>query len=359
MLTKPAPLLHLDWLQMQVKWYNKSEAVFAPYFTVKKLSFGTRHFKCIQEIYIKKKRIATMTSEPCSEILDKELIIVKFDNWLLYDVTFRKRVTDFLIDNKLIFISFSRVDFCADFNLFDNGLLPEKFIKKYIYRKCLRLGRTPHVSHNFKQGKKEHIEKGLKFGSNLSEVTAYIYNKTLEMETIKWKPYLFMSWKKGGLDVEKNVWRVEFSMKSGGVLKCNTETGEIDLFLSLNLMQEAYIQKCFYKLYEKYFTFVWNDGQVRKDRMRKIKLFKYIYSPEILVAAEATSDADRSKKIFIKKLHEINNEMRGRDFFMNVYMQKFEEDIIHDSHLQTWAMKKGFNTQVQEKETRPFPYIYQ
>lgn len=270
-------------------------------------------------------------------------MIVKFDNWLLYDVTFRKRISEFLLLNHLIFISFSRVDFCADFNEFDNGLIPERFVKKYVYRKLLRLGRTPHVAHHFKQGKKEHIEKGLKFGSNLSDVTAYIYNKTLEMETIKWKPYIYMAWKKGGLDLKRNVWRLEFSMKSGGVLTVSEETGEIDLFLSLKLVEKEYIYKCFYKLYEKYFTFVWNDGQVRKDRMRKVKLFKYIYSPEILVHAEVTKDADRSKKIFIKKLHEMNNEMRGRDFYMNIYTQKFEEDLIADSHLQTWAMKHGFN----------------
>lgn len=343
MLTKPKPVVHLDWLQMSVKWYNKIEAKYASFYTIKKLDFSTRHFKVIEEVYIGKKRIATVTSKPCSEILDKDLIIVKFDNWLLYDNRFRKTISEFLSLNKLQFISFSRVDFCADFNEFDNGMKPDKFIKKYIYRKCLRLGRTPHVAHHFKQGKTEHIEKGLKFGSNLSDVTAYIYNKTLEMETIKWKPYIYLAWKKGGLNVEQNVWRVEFSMKQGSKLTANTETGEIDLFLSLELIAETYIQKCFYKLYEKYFTFVWNDGQVRKDRMRKINLFKYIYSPEILVNAEVTEDADRSKKIFIKKLHELNNELRGSDFYMNIYMQQFQTTLIEEAHLQTWAMKHGLN----------------
>lgn len=342
-MTQPAPVLHLDWLQMSVKWVSKSKARYAPLYEVKKLPFSTRHFKIIEELYINKKRICTITSQPCSEILDKDLIIVKFDNWLLYDNSFRKRIYEFLEANKMIFISFSRVDFCADFNFFDNGMKPDKFIKKYIYRKCLRLGRTPSVAHHFGQGKDEHVEKGLKFGSNLSEVTAYIYNKTLEMNNVHWKPYIYLAWKKGKLDVEKDVWRVEFSMKSGGVLKVDTESGEIDLFLSLELMQEAYIQKCFYKLYEKYFTFVWSDGQVRKDRMRKIKLFKYIYSPEILVNAEATEDANRSKKIFIKKLHEMNNEMRGKDFFMNIYMTEFQTKLIEDAKLQSWAMKKGLN----------------
>lgn len=347
MLTKPAPLLHCDWLQVSVKWHNNSEHKFAAFYTVKRLSFGTRHFKRVEEIYIGKKRIATVTSEPCSEILDKALTIVKFDNWLLYANQFRKVVSEFFSVNKLEFVSISRIDFCADFNLFDNGMKPDKFIKKYIYRRFLRKGKTPHVGHHFGQGKNEHFEKGLKFGSNLSEVTAYIYDKTREMETVKWKPYIYMAWKKGGLNLEEHIWRLEFSVKSGGILKANTETGEIDLFLTLDVIKAEYIYKCFYKLYERYFTFVWNDGQVRKDRMRVLKLFKYIYSPEVLVHAEPMRDADRSKKIFIKKLSELNDEMRGAGFYLNVYMDEFKHKLIEESHLQTWAMKHGLNTNKQ------------
>lgn len=343
MLTKPAPILHLDWIQMQVKWYIKSEPVFHKYYTIKKLDFGTRHFKVVQEIYIMKKRIATLTSKPHSGILDPDAMIVKFDNWVCYAINMRKIIYEFLELNKLEFISFSRVDFCADFNLFDNGMKPAKFVRQYIYRRMLRLGKSPNISHHFSQGKKEHITKGLKFGSNLSECTAYIYNKSLEMEKVKWKPWIYMAWKKGGLDVESDVWRLEFSMKSGGVLTANTETGELDLFLSLKLLEADYIYKCYYKLYEKYFTFVWNDGQVRKDRMRKVKLFKYIYSPEVLVNAEPMKDADRSKKIFIRKLHELNNELRGTDFYMNVYMNELKNKLIEESHLQSWAIYKGIN----------------
>lgn len=343
MLTKVAPVLHLDWIQMQVKWVNKLEPVFHRSYEVKTLEFGTRHFKCVQEVYLLKKRIATVTSKPHSGILDPDAILVKFDNWVCYAVNMRKIISEFLSLNRFEFVSFSRVDFCADFNLFDNGMHPDKFIKKYIYRKLLRLGRSPHAALHFKQGQKTHIMKGLKFGSNLSEVTSYIYDKTLEMETVKWKPHIYKSWIKAGLNVEQHVWRLEFSMKSGAKMTENTETGELDILLTMKLLEPDYIYKCFYKLYEKYFSFVWNDGQVRKDRMRPVKLFKYIYSPEVLVDAEGLRDADRSKKIFIKKLHELNNELRGRDFFMNVHLEQFKQLIISESMLETWAMHKGLN----------------
>lgn len=328
---------------MQVKWYNKLEPVFHSQYTIKTLDFGTRHFKVVQEIYVLKKRIATLTSKPHSGILDPDAMIVKFDNWVCYAVNMRKIIYEFLELNKLEFISFSRVDFCADFNLFDNGMKPANFIKKYIYRKFLRLGKTKNVAHHFIQGKTEHIEKGLKFGSNLSEVTAYIYNKTLEMETMKWKPWIYMAWKKGGLDVERPVWRLEFSMKSGGALVISRDTGEVDLFLSLDLIEWKCMHDSFFVLYQKYFQFVWNDGQVRRDRMRKLKLFVYIPWNQVLVKADGMTDADRSKKIFIKKLHELNNELRGRDFFMSIYGDQLKEVIIQDAHLQTWAMKHNIN----------------
>lgn len=346
MLTKPAPVLHCDWLQASVKWGPGSMRQFANFYTVKKLNITTRHFNRIEEVYIGKKRIATVTSQPCSEILDKDLTIVKFDNWLLYANQFRKVVSEFFSMNGLEFISISRIDFCGDFNEFDNGMLPDKFIKKYIYRRFLRKGRTPHVTHHFGQGKKEHYEKGLKFGSNLSEVTAYIYDKSRQMETEEWKPWIYMAWKKGGLDVERKIWRIEFSVKSGGILKANTDTGELDLFLTLQVIESEYIYKCFYKLYERYFSFVWNDGQVRKDRMRLLKLFKYIYSPEVLVHAEPLETANRSKKIFIKKLHELNNEMRGAGVYLNIYMDEFKTKLIEDAKLQSWAMKHGLNNHI-------------
>lgn len=344
MLTKPAPVLHLDWLQCQIKWVNKLKPNYASFYDVKRLEFGTRHFRCIEEVYMNKKRIATIASQPHSNILDPDALIVKFDNWVCYAVNMRKIISDFLAGNGFEFVSFSRVDFCADFNEFDNGMQCEKFIKSYIGRRCLRLGKSKNVAYHFSQGKESHVSKGLKFGSNLSEVTAYIYDKTLEMESVKWKPWIYKAWEKGGLDVKRHVWRLEFSMKSGGKLVCNTETGELDLFLSLKLLEFEYIYKCFYTLYEKYFHFVWNDGQVRKDRMRQVKMFKHLPCDDVLVNAEQMRDADRSKKIFIKKLHEMNNEMRGRDFHMNVYMTEFQRQLIEDSHLQTWAMKNGLNS---------------
>lgn len=270
-------------------------------------------------------------------------MIVKFDNWVLYDGGFRRYISEFFSEQQIEFVSISRIDFCGDFQKFDNGIYPEVFVKRYLYRKYLRLGRTTRVACNFGQGKHKHEWNGLKYGSNLSEVTAYIYDKTKEMEDIKWKPYIYMAWVKHGFDMKQPVWRCEFSVKSGGKLIANTETGEVDLFLTLKVIEYEYIYKCFYKLYERYFTFVHNDGQIRKDRMRKLKLFNYIYSAEVLVSAESTEDADRSKKIFIKKLHELNNEMRGAEFNMNVYIDQFKRKLIEDAKLTSWAMKKGFN----------------
>lgn len=341
MLTKVAPVLHLDWIQMQIKWQKKTEPVFHRMYEVKTLDFGTRHFKVVQEIYLLKKRIATLTSKPHSNILDPDAMIVKFDNWVCYAVNMRKLVVDFIECNNFEFISFSRVDFCADFNVFDNGMLPPNFIRKYIYRKCLRLGKSPNVAHHFSQGKKEHITKGLKFGSNLSEVTAYVYNKSLEMEVVKWKPWIFHSWQLGGLDVKQDVWRLEFSMKSGGTLIVNKDDGTLDLFLTLDLLDFKFMHDSYFVLYQKYFQFVWNDGQVRRDRMRKIQLFNFVPWNEILVHASEMKDANRSKKIFIKKLHELNNELRGRDFFMSIYGDQLKDTIISDASLQSWAMKKG------------------
>lgn len=343
MLTKPAPILHLDWLQMQVKWVDSFTPEFHRRYSVKTLEFGTRHFKCIQEVYVAHKRVATLASHPHSGILDPKAMLLKFDNWVCYDVHFERIVHEFLKLNNLDFISMSRLDFCADFNEFDNGMHPAKFIKKYVARKCLKTGKARKVRPTFSQGASEHIFEGLKFGSNLSEVGYYLYNKTLEMKEVKWKPWIFKCWEIGGLDTSKDVWRLEFSLKSGSKLLEDHVEGEVDLFVSLDTIKAELLAKCFFALYMKYFQFVWNDGKSRKDRMRPLKLLRHNFYGLYLVNAAKMSDADRSKKIFIKKLHEVNNELRGRDFFMSVEMDKYKATVIEDAHLQTWAMNKGFN----------------
>lgn len=351
MLTKPASVLHCDWLQLHLKRLDKLSTHFHRHYTVKKLDFSTRHFALIEEFYVMNRRVATLTSKPLSGILDPDSYLVKFDNWVLYDKRFREIVSDFLRLNEFEFISCSRVDFCADFNEFFNGMHPETFIRKYMYRKFLKTGKAKGVRPTFDQGKDKHIYSGLKFGSNLSEVTYYLYNKSKELREVKMKPWIVKSWRAGGLKVAEDyndhtsdVWRLEFSLKSGTKLLVNALTGEFDIFATMEIIKSEYMAKCFSILCLKYFTFVWNDGQVRKDRMRALKLFDLKRGIEVLVDTVNMKDSTRSDKIFIKKLHELNNEMRGRDFFMSVEMDKYKHTIISEKHLESWAMKKGINT---------------
>lgn len=296
------------------------------------------------------RRIATVTSQPHSGILDPDSLLVKFDNWVLYDKNFHCIVNEFIKLNNFYFIACSRVDFAGDFNLFDNGMNPENVIRKFVSRKFLKIGKVKGAEVRLDQGKNKHIFSGLKFGSNLSEVTYYLYNKTKELREEVHKPWIWQSWVDGGLrvptspvDRENEVWRLEFSLKSGAKLIVNKETGEFDLFASLEIMKIEYITKCYYILYYKYFLFFWNDGQVRKDRMRMLKLFDMHKPREILVDTTSMKDSSRATKIFVKKLHELNNEMRGRDFYMSAEMDRYKELVIKDHGLESWAMYKGYN----------------
>lgn len=343
MLTKTAPVLHLDWVQMHVKWVDKFHPEFHRNYVVKTLDFTTRHFRCVQEAFLKDKRICTITSKPHSGILDPDAILIKFDNWVCYDRNFKQIITEFISLNKLYFVQFSRLDFCADFNRFDNGMHPEKFISKYVGRRCLKTGKARKVRHTFSQGEDRHIGEGLKFGSNLSEITYYLYNKSLEMKEIKWKPYIYQSWKSGGLDVTQDVWRLEFSLKSGSKLLCDKKTGEFEAFTTIQVLEAEMVHRCFFVLYDNYFQFVWNDGQKRRDRMRELLLLKHVKTGLKLVNAREMIDATRSTKIFIKKLHELNAELRGTDIVMNSEMEHFKQTLIEKASLQSWAMYKGIN----------------
>lgn len=338
---KPAPILNCDYLDCHVNFSSQKAGSYPSHFTVKKLPHGTRHFSIIEEFFIEKKRIATIRRAPFSELLPAELVLCKFDNWTLYKYNPFDFASKFFRTCGLKFNNFARIDLSLDFQEFENGMDPSLFIKRYLTGSILKMGKAAKFKVVGTQTPKEHTYESLRFGSLLSEISYYIYNKTKEMEQVKWKPWIHSTWESNGFAIDKDVWRLEFSVKSGNKILLDADTGESKMIHSLETLQRDNMKIVYEVLRDKYWQFVWNDGQQKKNRMRKLKLFKPTEYNFQLCELEGHKEATRSTKIFIKKLEETATELRGADMEGVFAANHLKAKMISDFGLQQWAVRKG------------------
>lgn len=123
----------------------------------------------------------------------------------------------------------SRLDICLDFERFDYGDLPATFLERYIKKRYSKINQANIASRgrDMWDGRKWNY---IAWGSLKSMVGTKFYNKTLELKEKKDKPYIRQAWFASGLvndameltQTDKSgktyypeIWRVEFSIKSG------------------------------------------------------------------------------------------------------------------------------------------------
>jgi hypothetical protein len=336
----------IDWLQfsayVDVKTFDVLK--FNGVFKIERLNFATRHFKEIIEIYDTRqnKRVSTITYKPHSDTLPKNIAIIKIDNWLLYQNYLKTYLNDFIQRFNIQFKNLSRVDICADFNTIAyRNLKPQSFIKSFLSGKYIKLRKSKGQVY-FNNGEILDFQY-LKFGSGRSRVCSYMYNKTKELDEVLNKPHIRENWRKNNLSGE--VWRCEFRLQNFDFLLTDKETGEqinfngnIAGLNSLDIINQ--VQPLFDALADHYLTFKIKSKDSNKSRLKsfylfnnnKQFLFNRIYNDNI--------EAGRAEKIFIKKLYELNNELRGTDHELSIYGEQVLKKVINATELYDWAKHK-------------------
>lgn len=222
---------------------------------------------------------------------------------------------DFLARHGYMFKAISRFDLAADFNNFDNGHDPADFLRRYLsgYYHKIGLSRIRLYGHDFdggahvvKVGKRvlksavvEHLGhqvsvhgrdsmrqlvfNSARWGSPTSQVSVKLYNKTLELHEVKDKFYIRDAWKAAGLNCDKAIWRLEFSVNSSAKYWCWDESGKV-YTLKIDTLQDAealhFMWSC---LAAKYFVFTRreqtrNGTEQRKDRAERYMPFNIAQS---------------------------------------------------------------------------------
>ena len=157
---------------------------------------------------------------------------VRFVNRTCYYYNAGELMRDFLIKYGFEFVSISRIDICLDFEKFDKGDDPQKFVKRYIGHKYAKINQSQATAHFDDQWERREFNS-LSWGSKNSHISTKLYNKTVELYDDKLgafkKPYIIQSWFEcrliddpikvvkvlpDGKTYRPQIWRLEFSIQS-------------------------------------------------------------------------------------------------------------------------------------------------
>lgn len=297
-------VLSIDWLQL----HCSGVATFPADWQVERALYSTRQFKHIDTIYFSGLPFCELVHTPLSSILDDNMMLLKVNNARLYEPCMFDTLNHVIKTLKLNVKGVSRLDIACDLNKFHNNLAPENLIKKFFTQSYRKLGQTKFKA----QGDQKRTVNFdyLRFGTNNSDVSVYLYNKSKEMREVKHKHYIYDKWSANGLLNDGDVWRLEFSIKGDRIKLYDESTAEI-IGLSLgNLQSENLVQNMYLALVSKYFSFCHNTGNKNVSREKKIVLFKTISSTYKRYIYREMSDGTRADKIFIRKLEAVNCQLR-------------------------------------------------
>jgi hypothetical protein len=333
--------ISLDWLtlycvpEIHVMEANKN------IFKVVDMGRGTRQMAIWEELYFEGNRIATITRQPLSNILPPDAHLIKFDNSFLYGGNLYQNIIEVLKNLKLKFKSISRMDIAMDYTKHSNGWLPAKMVEKVMCGEILKIGKQSFSAHG--QNNSALSFNGMKFGKADSPVSAYCYNKSLEMNQVKRKPWIEQKWIDENLNIHVDVWRLEFSVKASNIQFCDTDTAELLNLNNITTLKASNLNAIFLALRAKYWNFVKCSGDSNKSRRPRIQLFAKAHTSVVTYMRNLSSESNRTEKILIHKLCDLYQEMREVSPLLADDIRSAQYAMHQKYDLLDWSIRKGYN----------------
>lgn len=328
-------VISIDWLSL---YCDCSKLQFPDSFSVEPAEYGTSVYANVVTYYFDGLEAAVLAYNPRSSALKKGTGVLKIINYWLYSQGLEMLIKRLLAETKIQPISISRCDLCADFNHFKDFTHIPSFFYDFLTTRIWKIGQAKYKLMGEQAAK--HNYQYLRFGSNSSDVSAYLYNKTQEFKDVKRKNYIAEAWAKNGIDENKGVWRLEFSLKGNGLKFLNKVSGEFQTkTLEMILDPELRIQ-LYNALYLKYFDFRYNDGQVRKDRMKRCTLLEIegsIFEPRV---CDMSNETGREEKRMISALERTYDELRAKAQTRDMVLEASIEKLAQFTNLSRWRAEK-------------------
>lgn len=240
------------------------------------------------------------------------------------------KLEDFLFQYQYDVSRIFRLDICLDFERFDKGDDPSDVLNRYLKGKYTKINQSNISAHgrDLWDGRKWN---SVSWGNPKSMVSTKMYNKTMELQTAKDKPYIRYAWQMAGLvddyinltktkangsTYKPEIWRVEFSIKSSArawyVIEDNShrKSKQVALPHSLNLYEtREQLLTAFASLSHHYFHFKHYQANRRKDRCQDKVLFVFdkedtVYKIDRLITDRPRNNADDTLKARLEQYRE-------------------------------------------------------
>lgn len=379
--------INIDWLEIYCLESYDHFPCDAEYFRqqgyqVKKRDYGTPQYREMFTIYENDEPFIEIRRNPYSlkregGIFENNACHIRLSNRACYDMSPIDTLRAFLVAHNYTYKSISRIDICCDFNTFDDGGNVQEFVTQYMRGDVSKVNQPRLSAHGNDTWADGRVINSLKWGSQSSPNTTKLYNKTLELQQGGDKPYIRQRWKDAGLNLSKDIWRIEFSLTSQFQTLRNKKTGEI-LKKDISAYDKGYkLMQQFFYIYARYFDFrhverTRNGNLKPKYKCMKRMCLQYhphdiIYTPTRNLRKEPKPD--RTAKILVKKLeamqydYTINREYREAASTLLLYFEHYlhiqccihiqdkEKEIIDDWFKLRWMSPEYDNDiRLQQQE---------
>lgn len=328
--------VNIDWLQCFVAEPLDGQPRNAAYFMAKGYEvhireYGTPQYKEMFTVFEHCRPFVEVRRNPYSlkaqgGIFNENDCHVRLSNRACYSESPINDLRAFLLAHGYEYKSLSRIDICLDFNLFDLGQNPANVLADYMRGKISKINQCNIAAHG-KDSFKERLWNSISWGSPKSMISTKLYCKSLELKEVKDKFYIRDAWQAAGLNSEKPVWRVEFSIKSDlkdfvRVEDSSRDSGKNEIAGQLiphRLRDYDNRDKCLFRFHTfaaHYFHFKYVEMQEngkprRKDRCKDKVLFKLSADERAYKPVRLTRDEEptRTEKLLMKYLERIINDV--------------------------------------------------
>lgn len=315
--------INIDWLEVHVLEDNDRYPLNALQFIhdgweVKEREYGTRVYHEMftlcdthGEPFIEIRRNPKSTTE-LAGVLDERSCHIRLTNRYCYMPNCVTLLREFLARYKYEFRRIFRIDLCCDFERFDLGDDPQKFITRYLSHKFAKINQCNRTTRG--EDRWDGCEDNyISWGQPKSMVSTKLYNKTKELKEAHDKPYIRTAWMAAGLitnpitmvklradgtQYTPTIWRVEFSIHSGAagwaILEDCTGAKNKKKPIAHTLAQYDTPEKLlqmYASLAHHYFHFKYFEKGVRKDRCKDKVLFHFDFSKDKLYKLQHVSQS--------------------------------------------------------------------
>lgn len=370
--------INLDWLECHccesASRPLTPEMFRADGWEVEERPYGTRVYEQMftlmqfstSEPLLEIRRVPVTNKSKVAQVIDPHSCHIRLHNRTCYFDDAAQLLENFLARYDIQMMRISRIDICLDFEKFDSGDDPQKFMLRYLSNKYSKINQANISSHG-KDMWDGRAWNSISWGEDKSMITTKMYNKTMELATKKDKPYIRQAWARYGLvsdfitlkktlpdgtEYSPQIWRVEFSIKSSvkrwfvinGSLPTQHKIQSIRNTLDCYRTKQQLLD-IFASLADHYFHFKYLERNekgelIRKDRCKDKVLFNFneaacFYKIEHVATA---TPKDRSASLLKARLEEYKLSHTGADIInaCNVLIEDISERLLKNSAANPW-----------------------